>query len=152
MANQGTIKLGPWGGAGGVAWDFNSGSGAAIKEIVINHGAVVDSVTFTAIDRVTGEILAKAIFGGLGGQPDQISIDWPGEYLTSISGTTNVYLETLVVESITFHTNRTTYGPYGQTNGTAFEIPLENAEIVGFFGRAGAFVDAIGIHVVPSAN
>ena len=71
---QGTIKLGPWGGAGGVAWDFNSGSGAAIKEIVINHGDVVDSLTFTAIDRVTGEILSTAIFGGLGGQPDQASI------------------------------------------------------------------------------
>ncbi|KAK1577040.1 hypothetical protein Q3G72_018590 [Acer saccharum] len=116
----GTIKLGPWGGAGGVAWDFNSGSGAAIKEIVINHGDVVDSLTFTAIDRVTGEILSTAIFGGLGGQPDQ------------------------AIESLTFHTNRTTYGPYGQTNGSAFEIPLENAEIVGFFGRAGAFIDALG--------
>ncbi|KAL5760144.1 hypothetical protein ACOSQ2_018982 [Xanthoceras sorbifolium] len=55
----------------GPAWDCNSGSDAAIKEIVINHEEAVDSVTFTTIDRAIGQFLSTAIFGGLSGKPDK---------------------------------------------------------------------------------
>ncbi|KAL5760151.1 hypothetical protein ACOSQ2_018989 [Xanthoceras sorbifolium] len=154
MANQGTIKLGSWGGPGGFAWDFNLGTGFAIIEIVINHGDVVDSVSFKSFNRVTGQIVSSGTHGGTGGVSDKISIDGSEEHLTLISGTVFDYFGTgnLIVQSLTFHTNKTSYGPFGLTNGTAFEIPMENGEIVGFFGRAGAFVDSIGIHVKPSAN
>ncbi|KAL5829428.1 hypothetical protein ACOSQ3_018896 [Xanthoceras sorbifolium] len=123
---MGTIKLGSWGGPGGFAWDFNLGTDFAIIEIVINYGDVVDS----------------------------ISIDGSEEHLTLISGTVFDYFGTgnLIVQSLTFHTYKISYGPYGLTNGSIFKIPMENGEIIGFFGRAGAFVDSIGIHVKPSAN
>ncbi|KAH7570478.1 hypothetical protein JRO89_XS05G0112500 [Xanthoceras sorbifolium] len=58
----------------GPAWDCNSGSDAAIKEIVINHEEAVDSVTFTTIDRATGQFLSTAIFGGLCGKPDKANL------------------------------------------------------------------------------
>ncbi|KAL5760155.1 hypothetical protein ACOSQ2_018993 [Xanthoceras sorbifolium] len=51
MALQGTMKLGPWGGTGGSDWSYNPGSGSALKEIVINHGRVVDSISFKSIDQ-----------------------------------------------------------------------------------------------------
>ncbi|KAL5762379.1 hypothetical protein ACOSP7_018643 [Xanthoceras sorbifolium] len=152
MANQGTVKLGPWGGPGGVAWDYNPGSNTAIIEIIISHGDVVDSVSFKSINHTTGKIVSSSTHGGTGGVPDKISIDGSEEHLTLISGTITDYFGNVVVESLTFHTNKTKYGPYGLTNGSAFEIPMENGEIVGFFGNAGAFLDAIGIYVKPSAN
>ncbi|KAL5760160.1 hypothetical protein ACOSQ2_018998 [Xanthoceras sorbifolium] len=150
MANKGTIKLGSWGGLGGVAWDYNPGSDTAIIEIVISHGDVVDSVSFKSINHTTGKIVSSGTHGGTGGVPDKILIDGSGEHLTLISGTIINYFGNVVVESLIFHTNKTKYGPYGLTNGSAFEIPMENGEIVGFFGNAGAFLDAIGIYVKPS--
>ncbi|KAL5760157.1 hypothetical protein ACOSP7_018660 [Xanthoceras sorbifolium] len=152
MANKGTIKLGSWGGPGGVAWDYNLGSDTAIIEIVISHGDVVDSVSFKSINHATGKIVSSGTHGGTGGVSDKILIDGSGEHLTLISGTIIDYFGIVVVESLTFHTNKTKYGPYGLTNGSVFEIPMENGEIVGFFGNAGAFLDAIGIYVKPSAN
>ncbi|KAK2636760.1 hypothetical protein Ddye_031552 [Dipteronia dyeriana] len=152
MANKGTIKLGPWGGPGGVAWDYNPGSDSSIVEIVISHGDVVDSVAFKSFNSATGQTVSSGRHGGNGGVSDTISIDGSGEYLNLISGTTLDYFGNVVVESLTFHTNLTTYGPFGLTTGSAFEIPMENGKIVGFFGRAGDFLDALGIYVTPSTN
>ncbi|TXG67050.1 hypothetical protein EZV62_008325 [Acer yangbiense] len=77
----------------------------------------------------------------------------PTEYLTKISGTTTKINEVVVIESLPFYTNtnKLGYGPYGPTTGTAFEVPLENGEVVGFFGSAGDFINSIGIYVIPHA-
>ncbi|KAL5799428.1 hypothetical protein ACOSQ4_032312 [Xanthoceras sorbifolium] len=155
MANKGAIKLGSWGGPGGVAWDYNPRSDTAIIEIiVINHGDVVDTLSFKNINRATGKIVSSGTYGGTGGIRDPISIIGFEEHLTLISGTVFDYFRTgnLIVQSLTFHTNKTNYGPFGLTNNSTFEIPTENGEIIGFFGRASAFIDSIGIHVKSSAN
>ncbi|KAI9169716.1 hypothetical protein LWI28_016518 [Acer negundo] len=133
----GTVKLGSWGGPGGVTWDFNPGSDSSITEVVIAHGDIVDSVSFKSFNRTTGKTVSSGKLGGSGGVIDKISINGKsGEYLTSIRGTTNDFLGISVVESLTFHTNHNNYGPYGLTNGSVFKIPLENGEVVGFFGRS----------------
>ncbi|KAK1578892.1 hypothetical protein Q3G72_033927 [Acer saccharum] len=151
--HRGTVKLGSWGGPGGVTWDFNPGSDSSITEIVIAHGDIVDSVSFKSFNRTTGKTVSSGKLGGSGGVIDKISINGKsGEYLTSIRGTTNDFLGIFVVESLTFHTNHNNYGPYGLTNGSAFNIPLENGEVVGFFGRSGIYVDALGIRVTPSTK
>ncbi|KAL5762398.1 hypothetical protein ACOSP7_018662 [Xanthoceras sorbifolium] len=151
MALQGTMKLGPWGGTGGSDWSYNPGSGSALKEIVINHGRVVDSISFKSID-ATGQTQFSDKFGGDGGTTDQITFDRPGEYLTLISGTINDWGGHEVIESLSFHTNRNKYGPYGSMDGSSFKIPMEGGEIVGFHGRGGYYVDAIGIYAKPSTN
>jgi len=53
------------------------------------------------------------------------------------------------VASLEIETNIKTYGPYGKAhNDYPFSIPLpENVSIVGFFGRAGKFLDAIGVYI-----
>ncbi|KAH7570481.1 hypothetical protein JRO89_XS05G0112800 [Xanthoceras sorbifolium] len=126
-SSKGTIKLGSWGGPGGFAWDFNL---------------------------VTGQIVSSGTHGGTGGISDKISIDGSEEHLTLISGTVFDYFGTgnLIVQSLTFHTYKISYGPYGLTNGSIFKIPMENGEIIGFFGRAGAFVDSIGSSVLQCHN
>ncbi|KAH7565665.1 hypothetical protein JRO89_XS09G0241900 [Xanthoceras sorbifolium] len=137
------ITVGPWGGPGGCEWNYVAKSG--IAEIAISVGWVVDSLSFKGVDdNCKGEYSKK--FGGKGGESTVITINWPKEYLTSISGTYNTYQGHCVVESLCFYTNCTKYGPYGCTNGTPFKFPLEDREIVGFFGRAGDFIDAVGVY------
>lgn len=53
------------------------------------------------------------------------------------------------VASLEIETNIKTYGPYGKAyNEDPFSIPLpENVGVVGFFGRAGRLLDAIGVYI-----
>ncbi|KAK2640083.1 hypothetical protein Ddye_027878 [Dipteronia dyeriana] len=149
MPHQGTIKLGPWGGAGGAGWDFNPGADSSITDIQIGHGEVVDHLFIKSLNRKTGQI-ESGTHGGSGGANSLISINRPEEHITSISGTTKYFGGHVVIESLTFQTNKTVYGPYGLTTGDAFGIPIEFGEVVGFFGRAGLYIDAIGVYVKPS--
>ena len=76
-------------------------------------------------------------------------LDWPREYLTSISGTYQSLwpFGTVVIKSLHIITNVTKYGPYGYENGTPFSFLAEGGEIVGFHGRSESFVNAIGVYV-----
>ena len=83
----------------------------------------------------------------------QILLDWPREYLTSITGTTVKVWDYTVIKSLRFYSNRTKYGPYGVEKGESFSFPMEGGAIVGFHGRSGALLDAIGVYAktfIPS--
>uniref|UniRef100_A0A0D9ZGM2 Jacalin-type lectin domain-containing protein n=1 Tax=Oryza glumipatula TaxID=40148 RepID=A0A0D9ZGM2_9ORYZ len=60
-----------------------------------------------------------------------------------------------VITSLTFHTNAgRKYGPYGGNGkqGTPFSIPVGKGCIfVGFWGRCGWLLDAIGVYVSPQS-
>lgn len=77
----------------------------------------------------------------------QIRLD-PSEFLIGVSGSTgphNTVLE--AITSLTFVTNARSYGPFGNGRGTPFHIPIQSNDcIVGFFGRSGKFLDAIGVY------
>lgn len=52
--------------------------------------------------------------------------------------------------SLTLITNARSYGPFGQVGGTPFQVPMRNnASIVGFFGRADQYLNAIGVYANP---
>lgn len=54
-----------------------------------------------------------------------------------------------VIKSLTFHTTKGKHGPYGDEEGEFFSTKLkEGSMIVGFHGRKGLFLDAIGVHVL----
>ena len=56
--------------------------------------------------------------------------------------------ETVVITSLTFVTSAgVKYGPLGAGGGVTFDIHLTEGSIVGFFVRAGWFIDAIGVYV-----
>ncbi|KAF4380944.1 hypothetical protein F8388_011866 [Cannabis sativa] len=61
-----------------------------------------------------------------------------------------------VILSLSFQTNLKTYGPFGTTTGRGepFTAPIggEDSLVVGFFGRSGYYLDALGIYVKPQAN
>jgi len=56
-----------------------------------------------------------------------------------------------LITSLCFITNAKTYGPFGEARGTPFQIPVQsNGSIVGFFVRAGWYLDAFGVYVNPT--
>uniref|UniRef100_A0A0E0R942 Jacalin-type lectin domain-containing protein n=1 Tax=Oryza rufipogon TaxID=4529 RepID=A0A0E0R942_ORYRU len=88
-------------------------------------------------------------WGGNRGRLYDIQIQLgPSEFLVEVSGTFGRFRAALdIITSLTFVTNAQSYGPYGQREGTPFHIPVQSSGcIVGFFGRAGWYVDAIGIY------
>lgn len=81
----------------------------------------------------------------------QVNLDYPEEYLTSVHGYYGSWTEwgVVMVKSLTFFSNRKTFGPYGVEQGTYFSFPGTGRKIVGFHGRSGWLLDAIGIYFEP---
>ena len=52
------------------------------------------------------------------------------------------------VRSLSFESNKRTYGPFGVQQGRYFSLPvMPVGKIVGFHGRYGWHLDAIGVHL-----
>ncbi|CAO2147483.1 unnamed protein product [Urochloa humidicola] len=81
-----------------------------------------------------------------------------GEHVTAVEGTVGHFATVpgVIVTSLTFRTSAgTTYGPYGATTtaGTPFSVPAaDGACIVGFWGRSGWLLDAIGVYIRPCSS
>lgn len=78
----------------------------------------------------------------------QVIFDYPYEMLTHITGTYGplMYMGPNVIRSLTFHTTKGKHGPFGEEQGQSFSHKIEG-KIVGFHGREGLFLDAIGVYV-----
>jgi len=76
--------------------------------------------------------------------------DFPYEVLTHISGYYGslMYMGPSIIRSLTFHTTKRIYGPFGDETGTYFTTKLKEGQIVGLHGRKGLFLDALGVHVM----
>ncbi|KAH0684104.1 hypothetical protein KY285_021590 [Solanum tuberosum] len=139
----------PWGGTSGSEWNYKLTN--PIKEILIAHGDnVIDSIIFRTIGQQG--IIDSPKFGGNGGyRKTKVTIEnAPGEYLTGIRGKLGYYVGNLVVKSLYFSTNLKCYGPVGgnEVGGTSFSLVLKvNGAILGFHGRSGAFLYAIGVYL-----
>lgn len=82
----------------------------------------------------------------------QIELDYPDEYLTSMSGNYGLLGAYELVTSLTFQSNRSTYGPFGSGGGKPFSFTSGAGKIVGFFGRSGIYLDSIGAYIDPSPS
>ncbi|KAI8549681.1 hypothetical protein RHMOL_Rhmol06G0043400 [Rhododendron molle] len=158
--------MGPWGGQQGEAWAYKPDG--RITEIIVRHGGVIDSLLFKSESCNGFPLEPSQKFGGSGGdRTDKVCIGGVEEYLTTISMTSGDFDGQSVVKSLSFHTNLTEYGPYGSKSGTSLSIPMEGGVIFGsksgtslsipmeggvifgFHGRAGKYLNAIGISVAP---
>ncbi|XP_062076286.1 jacalin-related lectin 34-like [Humulus lupulus] len=152
-SSEGVISLGAWGSrSGGVPWSYKPSSG--ITEITIHEAGIIKSISFKD---------AAGLFSGTfgGGSPDasergvekKVTINFPLEYLKSISGTYGDYKGVSdVIISLSFNTNLTTHGPFGTrstSSGKPFSVPITDSVVVGFHGRACYYLDAIGVYVKP---
>ncbi|XP_038716895.1 jacalin-related lectin 3-like isoform X3 [Tripterygium wilfordii] len=142
------ISVGPWGGRGGARWD--DGVYTTVRQVVICHGAGIDSIQFEYDRR--GSSVWSDKHGGTGGvKRDKVELDYPDEFLVSISGYYGSVVDygSVLVRALTFQTNRKNYGPFGMQLGTYFSFPITGGKVVGFHGRSSWFLDSVGVYLKP---
>ncbi|XP_044410289.1 mannose/glucose-specific lectin-like [Triticum aestivum] len=152
------VKVGPW-GAAGQGRDINVGSRPQrLNTITIGwepswgygNGRII-GISFVYVDQNDKEITV-----GPWGKIDRehsraIQID-QDEKLYVVSGTFN----DAGVTSLMLKTNKTEHGPFGHAAGSAFSVPLKQAqddgevvgEVVAFFCRSNDTLQALGVYVL----
>ncbi|CAM0874426.1 unnamed protein product [Alopecurus aequalis] len=155
----GVVKVGPWGGSGGQAY-FNMGIGGGaspprLLSVTLYHADAVHAFSFeylqgTVVRRTYTGLSGDRYYGSKG---RRATINFArDEHVTAVEGTfgRSRSVTEVVVTSLTFRTDKgRTYGPYGEETGTPFSIPAANGCIVGFWGRSGRLLDAIGVYIMP---
>ncbi|KAM7272996.1 hypothetical protein ACFE04_027660 [Oxalis oulophora] len=143
---ESVITYGPWGGNGGTTFD-DGGSYTGIRRISLSRSIAIVSM------KVQYDLKGQAVWGskhgGTGGfKSDKIYFDYPAEVMTHITGSYGpiMYMGPNVIKSVTFHTNKGKHGPYGEEVGASFTSKIRDGKIVGFLGKEGLFLDAIGVH------
>ncbi|KAM7273821.1 hypothetical protein ACFE04_028485 [Oxalis oulophora] len=149
--SESVITYGPWGGNGGLT--FNDGAGfTGIRQITLSRSIAV--VSMKVQYDLKGEAVWGSKHGGVGAfVTDNICFAYPSEVLTHITGTYGrlMFMGPSVIGSITFHTNKGKHGPFGEESGPSFTSKIEGGgKIVGFTGKEGIFLDAIGVHVLQT--
>ncbi|KAJ0755587.1 putative jacalin-like lectin domain-containing protein [Helianthus annuus] len=76
-------------------------------------------------------------------------LQFPEEILIGVSGyfCPMVYRGFPVIQSLSFKSNRRTFGPFGMEKGTPFKFVTNGGHIVSFYGRSGWVLDSIEFHV-----
>ncbi|KAL3505336.1 hypothetical protein ACH5RR_035177 [Cinchona calisaya] len=143
-----SISIGPWGGQDGYRWD--DGVYSSIRQLVIAHGAGIDCIQIE-YDMNGNSLWSEKHGGNSGVNMDRVRLDYPNEFLTSIQGYYGSLQEwgPVFIRSLTFASNKRTYGPYGIELGTHFTFPMTQGKIVGFHGQCGWYLDAIGVYLEP---
>ncbi|CAD5174933.1 unnamed protein product [Musa acuminata subsp. malaccensis] len=136
---------GPCGGAGGSERDMGVGPDTRILKVMLRHGLAVNAIRIMYHhDGCNGW---TGWWGGTGGQLSEINLDVDGdESLTWISGRYGFFRGEMVIRSLTFGSDKKTYGPYGVEDGFTFDLDAGSQRIVGFFARSGQFLNAIGVY------
>jgi len=134
------------GGPGGDAFqDTSIPVNARIFEVRVSAGSFIDSVQLV-YELPDGRTLASTRHGGSGGQTNSFRLD-ADEYIIGISGRHGQN-----IDSLRIHTNKRASQLYGGSGGRQdfrIEVPSGN-QAVGFIGRSGRFVDALGLAYTPA--
>jgi hypothetical protein len=134
-------RCGPSGGNGGHEFaDDAIVPGERVSEVRIRAGRTVDAVQIIH-KNASGARHEFSQHGDNGGDLHVFTLD-ENEFITGISGRFGA-----TVDSISIHTTRQSSPRFGGGGGNAdyhYECP-EDCEIVGFLGRAGRTLDAIGV-------
>ncbi|XP_078150668.1 mannose/glucose-specific lectin-like [Carex rostrata] len=139
-------KIGPCGGTGGTVKDMNVDGITRIVKISIRHGGAIDALTVRFLRNGREESTEQ--WGRSGGQLTEFTLR-DSEYITSVKGHYGEFNfnKWVVVKSLKFETNLGSYGPYGDENGVPFELSANGGQIIGFHGRPGEYLDALGVYV-----
>ncbi|XP_056173935.1 jacalin-related lectin 3-like [Syzygium oleosum] len=161
ISNLYPIKsIGPFGGhlgQGECDGDWNDGQFDGVRNIEVMHNDAILCIKLVydngsqqghlvPHDGRTREDEAKVT------KVDKVPLKYPEEYLTSISGyqrDNSDGINNAIIQSLTFHSNRNTYGPFGEETGRYFWYPSTGSKIIGFFGRCGETLNSIGVYAQP---
>ncbi|KAM7505700.1 hypothetical protein LguiB_004604 [Lonicera macranthoides] len=139
------IPIGPFGGQGGAP--FDDGTHTTIRQLIIFYSEAISSIEVEYDD--DGKSNWSNTRGLKRGTRRTVELDYPDEYINSVSGYIDSVASVKLVVSLTIDTNMRRYGPFGTEQGEHFKFPSKDAKIVGFQGRCGGHVDAIGAYYEP---
>ncbi|KAF7027097.1 hypothetical protein CFC21_039169 [Triticum aestivum] len=147
------VKTGPCGGGDGKEWDMDVRGVNCITKVVVWHRSCVFDAMSVLYER-DGRVEQTEEWGkpaaSAGGERSEICLELD-EYLISVKGHLGTIYDRLSVRSLTFISNRRTYGPYGKEEGAPFELPAAGGRIVGFHGRSDSYLNALGTYVKMDA-
>lgn len=132
-------QVGPWGGSGGSSFAiYPVASTDKIYAIGVRSGSYIDGLSIW-YQRTNGSIYAYVV-GGTGGT-FYLRAFQPNERITAIAGRSGNLLDRL-----TIYTTAQTFS-YGGNGGAAFYAGAGTAQILGFYGGSGTYVDRIGAYI-----
>lgn len=138
------IIYGPSGGVGGQPFDDNPPyANTAVREIRIWSGTCVNAIQLV-LD-LDGESLEYQKHGGPGGHLGVLTLA-EDEYIAEIYGQYSSYIDSLSIR--TSHGQMRRFGGQGGHSEFIYVAPA-GFQIIGFWGRAGHILDALGIHLCP---
>ena len=129
------------GGSGGNSFsDTLPAAGTRVTEVRIRSGQYIDAIQVVYAS-ASGSSVAAGQHGGSGGRVNIFRLD-ADEYITGISGRCGD-----IIDSLRIHTNKKSSPLYGGSGGSRdFQIVVPNgSQAVGFVGRAGQYLNAIGL-------
>ncbi|KAG2332420.1 hypothetical protein Bca4012_017993 [Brassica carinata] len=140
-------KLDAQGGTEGRVW--NDGSFDAVKRLRI--GQDDHRITYLEFEYVKGGKSEKLHHGVKGGTTNEFVLDFPDEYIKSVEATydkPNLFQST-VITSLTIKTSKGRTSSFGYTKGKKFVLEQKDRRLVGFHGRQGEAIDALGAYFAP---
>ncbi|KAF8394058.1 hypothetical protein HHK36_020260 [Tetracentron sinense] len=142
----------------GEAWDDMGKDN--ITQIIISHGSDIDIGYILFMYAENGKVVPSKRIGLATGSSsgfDTVDLNYPSEFLTSVSGSFSNFLGTCgssyeALTSLTFGTNKGTYGPFGVKQKKEFCFRMgDRHTFAGFHGthdsRKG--IRSIGVYVKP---
>lgn len=132
------------GGGGDEFFDFQPAAGTRVAEVRVRFGDVVDAVQMV-YELPDGRTVMGSRHGGTGGRLSVFRLD-PDEFVIGLSGR---YGDT--VDSLRIETNRRSSDLFGGGGGARdyrIDVP-RGYQAVGFIGRAGNTLDAVGLTYAP---
>uniref|UniRef100_A0ACD5TSV4 Uncharacterized protein n=1 Tax=Avena sativa TaxID=4498 RepID=A0ACD5TSV4_AVESA len=143
------VKMGPCGGRGGDTWEMNMDGVNRIIKLHLWHDIMVDAM-MVMYEHDDGMAQIKQWGFPQAANCSEVCLE-EDEYLTAVKGHADNCKGWLRVRSLTLISNQRIFGPYGTEEGVPFELPAAGGRIIGFHGRSGNFLDAIGTYVKMDA-
>jgi len=126
------------GGPGGVPFADRAPGGARLGAVALRTGEMIDAIAAVVV-LPDGRRVPLQVHGGPGGSARVFALQ-DGEYLVAMRVWSGQ-----VVEAIQFETNLRTSAVYGNPRSPPRRLVVPpGAEALGFIGRAGVYVDALG--------
>jgi hypothetical protein len=139
-ASESFSPCGISGGLGGNEFHDGQTGGRIIKEVRIYSGTIIDSIQVIYTDHVN-QTIAGNKHGGPGGNLSVLTLA-PDEYNTTVGGKYGSFVDSLFIKTSKGQVKK--WGGAGGTVDFYYSVP-PGSSIHGFFGRAGKYVDSVGV-------
>ncbi|CAH2058741.1 unnamed protein product [Thlaspi arvense] len=140
-------KLEAQGGTEGRVWDDGSYDG--VKTLRIGQ----DNCRITYLEFVyeKGGKSETRNHGVKGQTPSEFVLDFPGEYIKSVEATYHnpILFRNTVITSLKFETSKGRTSFFGYETGKKFVLEQKDRRLVGFHGKEGDAIDALGAYFAP---